>query len=176
MELDKQTYELTITGLPYPISKERQKDPEFRRNILLALYPECAESQAIIIAEKKFGQKFYPMPYNFPGWDIISEDKKIKVEVKQTSCLNTPKTLRVGSIWKKQGKCTHVMIFDFYNKDISISIIPHDEFFDLDKSVFHGNVKQWRWNPEYKESIYSNRYGNVVLHNTILFNKFKITK
>ena len=54
MELDKQTYELTIGGLPYPISKERQEDPEFRRNILLALLPECAESQAIIIAEKKF--------------------------------------------------------------------------------------------------------------------------
>jgi len=170
MELDKQTYELTIGGLPYPISKERQEDPEFRRNILLALLPECAESQAIIIAEKKFGQKFYPMPYNWKGWDIISEDKSIKIEVKQTSVMGTSSDLSINSTWPKKDLCTHIMIFDFFNPTISTSIIPHDEFF---ASKFHGESKLWRWNSDYKEKTYSTRYGWTIQENVLLFLKHK---
>ena len=121
--MSKITYELTIKGLPYAISKERQEDPEFKRNILLALFPECAESQAIVIAEKKFGQKFYPMPYNWKGWDIISEDKSIKIEVKQTSVMGTSSDLSINATWSKKDLCTHIMIFDFFNPTISISIM-----------------------------------------------------
>ncbi len=164
---------ITVSNLPFPISKERQKDPEFQRNILLALYPECAESQSVIIAEKKFGQKFYPMPYNYKGWDIISEDKLIKIEVKQTSVLGTKSHLTINSTWPKKGLCTHIMIFDFYNiKNISISIIPHDEFF---ASKFHGKSKLWRINKNLKGSLFLKTKNTWKDHpNTILFNKYKI--
>lgn len=154
---------ITITGLPFAISKKRQSDPEFKRNILLALYPECAESQAIIIAEKEFGQRFYPMPYNWKGWDIESDDKLIKIEVKQTSVKGNRTNLSIGSTHVKKGECTHIMIFDLYNEKYSISVIPHDEFFASD---FHGKVKLWRWNKDYNI--------NNQTKNTTLFLKYKI--
>ena len=78
---------------------------EERRRMELGILPDAAEKLAIKLAEKKFGQKFYPMPYNFKGWDIISEDGLIKIEVKQTSCLGTKTSLSIGSVWSK--KCLH---------------------------------------------------------------------
>ncbi len=162
---------ITISNLPFPISKERQTNPEFLRNILIALYPECAESQAVIIAEKVFGQKFTSMPYNHKGWDIISEDGLIKIEVKQTSVLGTSSSLSINSTWPKKGLCTHMMIFDLYNKNISVSIIPHDEFFS---SNFHGANKLWRFNKNLTKRNYSKKVGWNDNYNTILFNKYKV--
>tara|TARA_R110000796_G_scaffold249006_1_gene376363 strand:- start:354 stop:833 length:480 start_codon:yes stop_codon:yes gene_type:complete len=156
-------HSIRITDLPFSISEERQSDPEFKRNSRLALFPECAESEAIIIAKKKFGQKFNPMPYNWKGWDIISEDGSIRIEVKQTSVKGTKIDLTIGSTWHKKTYFTHIMIFDLYNEGLPTSIIPHDEFF---ASNFHGKTKLWRWNKDY------NTKNQPI--NTPLFLKYKV--
>jgi len=126
---------------------------------------EVAEVYAVELAEKIFGQKFHLASYNHKGWDIISEDGLIKIEVKQTSCLGTKTDLSIGSTWGKKGECTHIMIFDLYNEEHSISLIPHDKFF---KSNFHGKVKLWRWNKDYNL--------NNQTRNTRLFLEYKINQ
>ena len=103
------------------------------------------------------------MPYNFKGWDIISEDGLIKIEVKQTSCLGTKTSLSIGSVWSKKDYCTHVMIIDFYNTTLSVSCIENNLFFS---SNFHGKTKKWRWNKDY------NRNNQPI--NTVLFMDNKI--
>ena len=136
---------------------------EERRRMELGILPDAAEKLAIKLAEKKFGQKFYPMPYNFKGWDIISKDGLIKIEVKQTSCLGTKTCLSIGAIWSKKDYCTHVMIIDFYNTTLSVSCIENNLFFS---SNFHGKTKKWRWNKDY------NRNNQPI--NTVLFMDNKI--
>ena len=54
------------------------------RRFELSLLPEMAEAHALGICEKKFGIKFKLGKYNSEGFDVVSVDGKIVVEVKQT--------------------------------------------------------------------------------------------
>ena len=122
---------------------------EEKTRMELRILADAAEKLAIKLAEKKFGQKFYPMPYNFKGYDIKSKDGLIKIEVKQTSCLGTKSDLSIGATWKKKGYNTHIMIFDFYNQPSRVSIIPENKFYS---SNFHCKDKKWRFNKNYDKN------------------------
>lgn len=134
--------------------------PELKKRCQLAVLPQIAENYALTICEKRFGKKFKLAPKNQKGYDVISECKNIKVEVKQTSCLGTKTCLSIGSIWGKKDNNTHIMIFDFYNKSSRISIMPANEFYNSD---FHGKVKLWRWSKDYNKNNMS-KNTNLFLH------------
>ena len=136
---------------------------EEKTRMELRILADAAEKLAIKLAEKKFGQKFYAMAYNFKGYDIKSKDGLIKIEVKQTSCLGTKTNLSIGAVWSKKEYCTHVMIIDFYNTTHPASCIENKLFFS---SNFHGKTKKWRWNKDYNI--------NNQTKNTTLFLKYKL--
>ena len=139
---------------------------ELKKRCQLAILPELAESHALDICGKHFNQNFKLGKYNSRGFDLISEDGSIIVEVKQTSRPNSSRgdILQIGSTFNKRNICTHMLILDYYNLPNRCSIIPHDDFFE---SKFHGITKQWRWDID---------YGTRMKGNTSLFleNEVKI--
>ena len=130
----------------------------------LAVLPELAESHALSICGEHFGIEFKLGKYNSKGFDLISLDGSVVVEVKQTSKPHSKAHvyLQVQSTWPKYGICTHMLILDYYNVKNRCSIIPHDEFF---ASKFHGPTKQWRWDID---------YGTRISENTNLFKKYEV--
>jgi hypothetical protein len=146
---------LLIKNLPFKV----KQTSDLNRRIKLAILPELAEEKSIEMLEKHFNQKFTKGQYNSKGFDVISEDGSIIVEVKQTSCPHNKMkvNLQINSTWPKYKICTHMMIFDFYNDDVKVSLISHDDFFN---STFHGPTKIWRWDID---------YGTRMKGNTQLF-------
>ena len=72
--------------------------PELVKRCQLAALPEIAEHHALSICEKYFGKKFKLGKYNSKGFDVISEDGTIIVEVKQTSSvMGNSKCLQIKS-------------------------------------------------------------------------------
>ena len=120
--------------------------PELSKRCQLSILPEIAEFHALYICQKHFNKPFKLGKYNSKGYDIISLDGSIIVEVKQTSCIGTKTDLSIGRTWVKKDICTHILILDYYNTPNRCSIIPQNEFF---KSNFHGKTKLWRWNKNY---------------------------
>jgi|TARA_B110000259_G_C13696305_1_gene274462 hypothetical protein len=125
--------------------------PELIRRIQLAALPEIAEHHALGICKKYFGKKFKIGKYNSIGFDIISEDGTIIVEVKQTSSvMGISKRLQVTSYKSKKTIMTHILIID-YNSNRGC-ILEHDDFFN--KTQHQANEASWKWDSEYnmKES------------------------
>ena len=119
---------------------------EQRRRFELSLLPEMAETHALNICEKHFGKKFKLGPYNSKGFDIVSEDGIIIVEVKQTSSvMGNSKRLAIQSYKSKKGIMTHILILD-YNSNRGC-ILEHDDFFN--KTQHHANKTSWKWDSEY---------------------------
>ena len=88
--------------------------PEFRKRIQLAILPEIGEHHALSICEKYFGKKFILGKYNSIGFDVLSEDGTIIVEVKQTSSImGNSKRLQIGSYKSKRNIMTHILILDY---------------------------------------------------------------
>ena len=120
--------------------------PEQIRRFELSLLPEMAEAHALGICEKKFGVKFKLGAYNSKGFDVMSEDKNIVVEVKQTSAvMGSSKRLQIGSYNSKKNLCTHILILDYYSN--RCAIIEHDDFFY--KTHHYNSNAAWRWDSEY---------------------------
>ena len=118
---------------------------EFQKRIQLALLPEIAEHHALNICEKYFGKKFKLGKYNSKGFDVISEDGTIIVEVKQTSSvMGNSKRLQIGSYRTKENIMTHILILD-YNSNRGC-ILEHDDFFHNTKHHINGS---WKWDSEY---------------------------
>lgn len=127
--------------------KDVKFTPEQIRRFELSLLPEIAEAHALKICEKKFGVKFNLGKYNSEGFDVMSEDESIVVEVKQTSCVmpDGSKRLQIQSFMNKEGKCTHILILDY--NSFRGCILEHDDFF---YNTHHYPVaKMWRWDSEY---------------------------
>lgn len=142
--------------------------PELIKRINLAAKPDIAEYHAILLCEREFDQSFKVASYNKKGFDVVSEDGTIVVEVKQTSCKEKLFTrLSVGSVMPKKHLCTHMMVFDYYNDINRVSIIPHDEFFN---SVIHAKDKagMWRWDINYGKGKRA-----IMVENTQLFLKYE---
>ena len=121
--------------------------PELVKRIQLASLPEIAEHHALVICEKHFGKKFKLGKYNSVGFDIVSEDESIVVEVKQTSCVmpDGSKRLQIQSFMNKKDIMTHILILDYYSN--RGCILEHDDFF---YNTHHYPVpKMWRWDSEY---------------------------
>ena len=120
--------------------------PELVKRIQLAALPEIAEHHALSICEKHFGKKFKLGKYNSKGFDVMSEDGTIIVEVKQTSSvMGISKRLQIGSYKSKKGVMTHILILDYYSN--RGCIIKHDDFFN--KTHHYNSGKFWRWDSEY---------------------------
>ena len=78
---------------------------EQRRRLELSLLPDMAEIHALGICKKKFGIEFHLGAYNSKGFDLISKDKSIIVEVKQTSSvMGNSKRLQIGGYKNKENK------------------------------------------------------------------------
>ena len=119
---------------------------ELIKRCQLASLPEIAEHHALSICEKHFGKKFKLGHYNSKGFDIISEDGTIVVEVKQTSSImGNSKRLQIGSYESKKGVMTHILILD-YNSN-RCCILEHDDFFY--KTHHYDSGCGWRWDSEY---------------------------
>jgi len=120
--------------------------PELIKRCQLASLPEIAEHHALSICEKHFGKKFKLGQYNSKGFDIMSEDGIIVVEVKQTSSImGDSKRLQIGSYKSKRGVMTHILILD-YNSNKGC-ILEHDVFFN--KTHHYNSNAAWRWDSEY---------------------------
>ena len=120
--------------------------PELVKRCQLASLPEIAEHHALSICEKHFGKKFILGEYNSKGFDVISEDGTIIVEVKQTSSImGNSKRLQIGSYKSKKDVMTHILILD-YNSNKGC-ILEHDVFFN--KTHHYNSSKNWRWDSEY---------------------------
>ena len=121
--------------------------PEQLRRLELSLLPEIAEAHAIKICEKKFGVKFLLGKYNSEGFDVISEDGTIIVEVKQTSCVmpDGSKRLQIQSFMNKLNKCTHILILDYHS--FKGCLLTHNDFFY--NSHHYPTKSFWRWDSEY---------------------------
>mgnify|MGYP007047648424 CR=1 FL=1 len=120
--------------------------PEFKKRIQLAILPEIAEHHALSICEKHFGKKFILGKYNSIGFDVLSEDGTIIVEVKQTSSvMGNSKRLQIGSYKTKKNIMTHILILD-YNSGRGC-ILEHDDFFN--KTQHHADEASWKWDSEY---------------------------
>lgn len=116
------------------------------RRFELSLLPEMAEAHALGICEKKFGMKFNLATYNSKGFDIISNDTSIVVEVKQTSAImGSCKRLQIGNYISKENLCTHILILDYYSN--RCAILEHDDFFY--NTTHHTNKASWKWDSEY---------------------------
>jgi hypothetical protein len=116
------------------------------RRFELSLLPEMAEAHALGICKKKFGMKFKLGDYNSKGFDVISNDTSIVVEVKQTSAvMNLSKRLQIGSYNSKENLCTHILILDYYSN--RCAILEHDDFFY--KTHQNEGSSGWRWDSEY---------------------------
>ena len=143
---------MTIISFEIPDSVSHLKlSPTQEKNIKNKLrgqyLGEIAEAHAIRICEKKFGVKFNLGKYNSEGFDVISEDGSIVVEVKQTSCVmpDGNKRLQIQSFMNKFGKCTHILILDY--SSFKGCILEHDDFF---YNTHHYPTKSfWRWDSEY---------------------------
>ena len=119
---------------------------ELIKRIQLAALPEIAEHHALGICKKYFGKKFKLGKYNSIGFDVISEDGTIVVEVKQTSSvMGSSKRLQIGSYKSKKDVMTHILILD-YNSNKGC-ILEHDVFFN--KTHHYNSGKSWRWDSEY---------------------------
>ena len=119
---------------------------ELKKRIQLASLPEITEHHALSICERKFGVKFKLGVYNSKGFDIISEDESIVIEVKQTSSvMSSSKRLAIGSYKSKKNIMTHILILD-YNSNKGC-ILEHDDFFN--KTQHHANKTSWKWDSEY---------------------------
>ena len=120
--------------------------PELIKRIQLASLPEIAEHHALNICKKHFGKKFKLGHYNSKGFDIVSEDGTIIVEVKQTSSvMGNSKRLQIQSYKSKKGVMTHILILD-YNSNRGC-ILEHDNFFN--KTHHYNSGCGWRWDSEY---------------------------
>jgi len=120
--------------------------PELIKRCQLAALPEIAEHHALSICEKYFGKKFKLGKYNSKGFDVISEDGTIIVEVKQTSSvMGNSKRLQIGSYKSKKNIMTHILVLD-YNSNKGC-ILEHDVFFN--KTQHHANKTSWKWDSEY---------------------------
>ena len=139
------TVNFEIPGNLVNLKLDKNQEQKLQNKLKAQYLAELAEQYALMICEKKFNQTFYRAKNNQKGWDIISADNSIKIEIKQTSCLGTKTHLSIGSTYTKKNLCTHIMILDFYNNE-KISIIPQNEFF---KSNFHGKKRLWRWSKDY---------------------------
>ena len=119
--------------------------PELIKRCQLAALPEIAEHHALSICEKHFGKKFKLGKYNSKGFDVISEDGTIIVEVKQTSSLmGNSKRLQIVSYKSKKTIMTHILILDYYSN--RGCILEHDDFFHNTKHHINGS---WKWDSEY---------------------------
>lgn len=136
----------TITlNIPDALSKVKFTKEQLRR-LELSLLPDMAEIHALEICKKKFGVKFHLGAYNSKGFDLISEDKSIIVEVKQTSSvMGNSKRLQIGGYKNKENNCTHILILD-YNSN-KCCILEHDDFFY--NTLHHANNASWKWDSEY---------------------------
>ena len=137
-----------------------------------------AEDLVRHFANIKFNKKFQMANVsNQKGYDVISEDGEIKIEVKSTSSLAAPKTLRINRVLGKKNKCTHIAAVEFYNKELMhprISIIPHDEFFASNVVPGSSNLGLWNWDSEYGDMIHETAWGPRQEINTKLFLEYEI--
>ncbi len=153
-----------MNAISFEVPKGIEITEDLIKRCQLAILPELAESHALSICKKHFGVEFKLGEYNSKGFDLISLDGSIVVEVKQTSKPHNKAhvNLQIQSTWPKYGICTHMLILDYYNFPNRCSIIPHDVFFD---STFHGATRIWRWDID---------YGNRMWGNTTLFKKYEV--
>ena len=119
---------------------------EQRRRLELSLLPDMAEIHALEICKEKFGMGFKLGGYNSKGFDVISEDGDIIVEVKQTSAvMGSSKRLQIGGYTNKENLCTHILILDYHSN--RGAILEHDDFFY--NSHHYESSLGWRWDSEY---------------------------
>ena len=106
-----------------------------------------AEAHALKICGKKFGKKFKLGKYNSKGFDVMSEDETIVIEVKQTSCVmpDGSKRLQIQAFASKKDKCTHILILDY--NSFKGCILEHDDFFY--NTHHYPEAAFWRWDSEY---------------------------
>ncbi len=158
--------------------KKYKQSEECKLGVIQKASQVYAEDLVRYFAETKFNKKFQMAGVsNQKGYDVISEDGKIKIEVKSTAVLSAPKTLRVRRVLGKKNQCTHLAVVEFYNKDLMhprISIIPHDEFFasnviDGGKSEDGEPLGAWNWDSEYGDKLHETAWGPRQKENTKLF-------
>ena len=137
-----------------------------------------AEDLVRHFANIKFNKKFQMANVpNQKGYDVISKDGKIKIEVKSTSSSQAKKILRIGRVLGKKNQCTHIAVVEFYNKELMhprISIIPHDEFFASNVVPGTDNLGRWNWDSEYGDMIHETAWGPRQETNTKLFLEYEI--
>ena len=138
-----------------------------------------AEDLVRHFANIKFNKKFQMANVsNQKGYDVISEDGEIKIEVKSTSSLAAKsKILRINRVLGKKDLCTHIAAVEFYNKELMhprISIIPHDEFFASNVSPGTDGLGIWNWDSEYGDIIHETAWGPRQKINTKLFLEYEI--
>ena len=128
---------------------------DIRKRMLKKVLSLAAEDLAREIYEDREGQKFNLAANGKAGYDIISEDGKIRVEVKSCHSLHGRQLLRVGNIYTKFEKCDEVVIVDFFN-DLNnplVALIPHDTFYDSHITAGSGGGL-WSWDADYFQGEY----------------------
>ena len=154
--------------------KRYKQSKEITERIHRAVSQVKAEDMVRHYANELFGKEFILAPAGNKGFDVISKDGTIKIEVKSTSALQAPKTLRIGRLNIKRGKCTHIAVVDFYKRyeNPRISIIPHDEFFASNITPGNENKGLWNWDCEYGSK--NTARGPRQEQNTKLFLKHEV--
>ena len=154
--------------------KRYKESKEIKERIDRAVSQVRSEDMIRHYASELFGKEFILSPTGQTGFDVISKDKTIKIEVKSTSALQAPKTLRIKSLNIKRDKCTHIAVVDFYKsyEHPRISIIPHDEFFASNVTAGNKNSGIWNWDCEYGSK--NTARGPRQEQNTKLFLKHEV--
>ena len=141
---------------------------KFRSNYIA----EASELYAMKLCKREFDIEFTkPTSRGNAGFDIISIDEKIKVEVKQTSSpwngKNNP-TIGISSLGSKKGKCDWIIVMDFFSvTSPRVSLIPEDVMFS-GYAVRQGSKDNnaFLWDSTYK--------GKVRPDQTEVFLKYEI--
>jgi len=134
----------------------------------------ASEMKVVRIASQMFNQKFILAAPGTKGYDVISEDGKIKIEVKyrngSESFMNKYKTIKMAGLANKHIADYIYLIFEPYQGDVREALLPVKEL--LKTNVYYdkkGKPCEWHFDMRFEN-------GNNQEKNTKFFLKHEVKK
>tara|TARA_Y100001973_G_C5094826_1_gene279476 strand:- start:239 stop:775 length:537 start_codon:yes stop_codon:yes gene_type:complete len=137
----KQTIEVFNFGFPY--TEEELKMLQQRMKWA------ASEMKVVRIAAQMFNQKFILAAPGTTGYDVISEDGKIKIEVKyrngSESFMKKYKTIKMSGLANKHIADYIYLIFEPYQGDVREALLPVKELLktNVNRNKETGKPSEW---------------------------------
>ena len=141
----------------------------------------ASEMKVVRIASDMFNQKFILAAPGTKGYDVISEDGKIKIEVKYRNgseyFMSKHKTIKIAGLANKHIADYIYLIFEPYDGSVREALLPVKEL--LKTNVYHdkkGTLCEWWFDMRFENGTNQKENTKFFLKHEVKNHNFSETK